>query len=192
MGLSTWKIYTGINKGMNSNWFSFAGIIPSVNLFIWGKESDLFVFGAFFSFFFFFFCSSINFSLYSVFYKSPSKMWDTGCQPSPPWLKDNRTLRKYKVWGSQFLLTKLHCMEPSKNAFKEYFYIETLNVLMLKQNDSALSDQFGLIAGTRSDAWDTCDMKMYENKQLPVARSGVPPQDLVPELAARVLLAGLS
>lgn len=38
---------------------------------------------------------------------------------------------------------------------------------------SALSDKFGLIAGTSSDAWDTCDMKIDENKQLPVVQWGV-------------------
>lgn len=43
MGLSTRKTYSGINKGMNSNWFSFTGIIPSVNLFLWREESVLFV-----------------------------------------------------------------------------------------------------------------------------------------------------
>lgn len=96
-------------------------------------------------------------------------MRDTACQPSSPTLKDTRALRK--VWSSQFLLTKLNFMEPSKNAFKEYFYIEVLNIFMLKQND--FCSKFGLIAGMRSDAWDTCDMKIYENKQLPVVQCGV-------------------
>lgn len=50
MGLSTWKTYSGISKGMNSNWFSFTGIIPGVNLFIWKEERVLFVVLAFFFF----------------------------------------------------------------------------------------------------------------------------------------------
>lgn len=55
MGLSTWKTYSGINKGMNSNWFSFTGIIPGVNLFLRKEERILFVvFAIFFPFFFFF------------------------------------------------------------------------------------------------------------------------------------------
>lgn len=37
---------------------------------------------------------------------------------------------------------------------------------------SDLIDKFGLIAGTGSDAWDTCDMKIYEKKQLPVVWCG--------------------
>lgn len=90
MGLSTWKTYSGINKGMNSKCFSFAVIIPSVNLFLWGKETVLFVVPFFFPSMFFFFCSSVNFSLYGVFYESPPKMRDAGCQPSPPLLKDTK------------------------------------------------------------------------------------------------------
>lgn len=60
MGLSTWKTYSGINKGMNSNWFSFTGIIPSVSLFLWRKERVLFVVLGFFFPPSFFSCSLVN------------------------------------------------------------------------------------------------------------------------------------
>jgi len=53
MGLSTWKTYSGINKGTILNCFSFTGLIPSVNLFLWKEERGVFR-GAwvFFPFFF--------------------------------------------------------------------------------------------------------------------------------------------